>query len=131
MVLCSVICIGLSERDVPLFELPGHTAPCWGYRGDDGGCFSDIVHPARPWPHGSSWGYHGDEGRCYAEVKKVDHQWPVLGTGDVVGCGIEWGRDCVFFTLNGRRLGKMGRKILFFFDNHPAAPPGRLLAAPA
>lgn len=35
----------------------------------------------------------------------------MFGTGDVVGCGIDWtekknGEGVIFFTLNGLRLGK-------------------------
>jgi hypothetical protein len=48
----------------------------------------------------------GDGGRCYVEDTELDHLWPEFGTGDVVGCGIEWTHDWIYFTLNGKRLGK-------------------------
>ena len=46
----------------------------------------------------SSWGYHEDGG--------IDHPWPEFGAGDVARSGIEWEHDRIYFTLNGKRLGK-------------------------
>lgn len=51
-------------------------------------------------------------GRCYAENINLNHSWPQFGTGDVVGCGIEWSHDQIYFTLNGTRLGKFETNYL-------------------
>ncbi|KAE9381048.1 ankyrin [Stipitochalara longipes BDJ] len=102
-----VIAVGVSEKDIPTFKLPGHSAPSWGFRGDDAGCFEHKPKEGMVWPHGASWGYHGDDGYCYAEGEKRMLGWPKFGTGDTVGCCIDWrGKEesVVFFTLNGTRL---------------------------
>lgn len=58
------------------------------------------------WDSGS-WGYHGDDGGLFSQ----DGDSPAgdaetYGTGDVIGCGITTSTGMIFFTKNGRRLGK-------------------------
>lgn len=104
-----IVCIGVTEKDIPTFYLLGHSKPYWGYRGDDG-CFVEVPDAGKPWPNGSSWGYHGDDGFCFAEARKQDFGWPKVSNQDVIGCGIEWKKDRLFFTKNGQRLGKSSSK---------------------
>ncbi len=52
----------------------------------------------------NSIGYSSD-GRVYAGKKALAQvRLPLVGTGDVVGCGIDSMHDQVFFTLNGQLL---------------------------
>ena len=57
------------------------------------------------WSHGS-WGYHGDDGKKF-ESGIGSTYGPVYGTGDVIGCGIDWKTESVFYTKNGESLGKV------------------------
>ena len=58
--------------------------------------------------HATSWGYHGDDG------KKLHDGYSQRGlryakgytADDTVGCGINMQTGKVFFTLNGKNLGK-------------------------
>ena len=61
--------------------MPGWHATSWGYQGDDGMKF-----------HGSTV-----QGMRYAEGYTAN---------DTVGCGINMQTGKVFFTLNGKNLGK-------------------------
>lgn len=104
-----MIVIGISEKDIPTFQLPGLCKNRWGYRGDDGGCFEHKPAEGLEWPHGSNWGYHGDDGHCYAQGEQHKLNWKEFGTGDTVGCGVEWkrnkeGKSVIYFTRNGDRL---------------------------
>lgn len=55
--------------------------------------------------HGkTSWGYHGD-GAGFAEGYYII-EWPKFSEGDVVGCGVDWDKDSMFFSRNGKKLGK-------------------------
>ncbi|KAL1739540.1 concanavalin A-like lectin/glucanase domain-containing protein [Schizophyllum fasciatum] len=69
------ISIGFSGKDVKLARLPG-----WE-------------------PH--SWGYHGDDGCSFAAERGGTKYGPMFGTGDVVGCGIDFTINRAFYTKNG------------------------------
>ena len=56
------------------------------------------------WEPGT-FGYHGDDGRKYHARGSGEPYGPRFGTGDVVGCGIDWEAKEVFFTKNGLYLG--------------------------
>jgi len=72
--------IGLGTKSFPLDgKQPGWTRDSYGYHGDDGNKF-----------HG------GGLGRAYG---------PGFGAGDVVGCGLNYHNNKVFFTKNGQFLG--------------------------
>lgn len=56
-----------------------------------------------------SWGYHGDDGKKFLEGnsgESVSNHDDVYGTGDVVGCGVDFVTSSAFFTKNGEKLGK-------------------------
>ena len=58
------------------------------------------------WLYGS-WGYHGDDGKLFTGVShKGDPYGPTYGTDDVVGCGFEKNTNTIYFTKNGKHLGK-------------------------
>ena len=58
------------------------------------------------WSHGS-WAYYGRRGNKYGDNYESGTYGPVYGTGDVIGCGIDWKTGIVFFTKNGESLGKI------------------------
>lgn len=46
------------------------------------------------------------DGTCLPDT--MPYYWrvdcgPKYSSGDIVGCGIDWKRDCYFFTLNGQK----------------------------
>ncbi|EIN13456.1 SPRY-domain-containing protein [Punctularia strigosozonata HHB-11173 SS5] len=73
------ISIGFSAAEVRLSRLPG-----WEQR---------------------SWGYHGDDGYSFAAEKSGTKYGPTFGTGDVIGCGIDFSTQRAFYTKNGAFLG--------------------------
>lgn len=77
------ITVGLGPRSFPLTTQVGTGHGSVGFRGDDGKKY-----------RGSSEG--ASSGACYG---------PFFGTGDVVGCGISFHNNTVFYTKNGRSLG--------------------------
>ena len=56
--------------------------------------------------HNHSWGYHGDDGNGYSEFWEGVPYGPLYGTGDIVGCGVDFKSKTAFFTKNGEKLGK-------------------------
>ncbi|KAI1126079.1 ankyrin repeat-containing domain protein [Nemania abortiva] len=56
-----------------------------------------------------STGYHGDDGSLYessSDYEPVIQTGKKFGGGDTVGCGIDWDKDSVYYTLNGVLVGK-------------------------
>ncbi|KAI0431062.1 ankyrin repeat-containing domain protein [Xylaria sp. FL1042] len=59
-------------------------------------------------PSAVSWGYHSDDGsvRCGAssntDVERND-DWR-YGAGDIVGCGVDYTRQEIWFTRNGKKI---------------------------
>lgn len=76
------ITVGLSDKSFLLNRQPGWEANSYGYRGEDG---KKFVGSSRGEPYG-----------------------PSFGKGDVVGCGIHYLKQYVFFTRNGVNLGNAG-----------------------
>jgi hypothetical protein len=53
-----------------------------------------------------SWGYHGDDGGLHYNDDRSHREYgPTYGEGDTIGCGVDYQRGHIFFTLNGRYLG--------------------------
>lgn len=77
--------IGFSTRNVQLSRLPG-----W---------------------EPMSWGYHGDDGNSFAGQSDGSPYGPVFGTGDVIGCGVDFTEGMAFYTKNGEFLKKVFRDL--------------------
>lgn len=53
-----------------------------------------------------SVGYHGDNGQVYQEAARGTHDTRLtFGTGNTIGCGINYGTSEYFFTLDGNIIG--------------------------
>ncbi len=64
------------------------------------------IHSRMPGWDSLSFGYHGDDGGIFhSSGGMVEHFGPTFGKGDIVGCGIDYVAQAIFFTLNGKFLG--------------------------
>ncbi|PPQ72669.1 hypothetical protein CVT26_002885 [Gymnopilus dilepis] len=54
----------------------------------------------------NSWGYHGEDGHALAADKTGSQYGPAFGSGDIVGCGIDFTTFKAFYTKNGAFLGE-------------------------
>ena len=55
---------------------------------------------------GQSYGYHGDDGGIFHDSGRMERPFgPEYGPGDTIGCGLDYVRGGIFFTLNGDFLG--------------------------
>ncbi|KAI8095188.1 hypothetical protein BDF21DRAFT_447511 [Thamnidium elegans] len=58
-----------------------------------------------------SWGYHGENGNIYAGPGTEKAYGPSYGTGDIIGCGIDFRDMSAFYTKNGLYLGTAFKNI--------------------
>jgi hypothetical protein len=58
----------------------------------------------------SSWGYHSDGKKCNDNVRGEAYG-PPFTAGDIIGCGVNYAKQEVFFTLNGALLGTAFRRL--------------------
>lgn len=64
------------------------------------------VHSRMPGWDRKSYGYHGDDGGIFHSSGGMVKQFgPQFGPGDTIGCGIDYAKKGIFFTLNGTFLG--------------------------
>ncbi|XP_010681236.2 ran-binding protein M homolog [Beta vulgaris subsp. vulgaris] len=59
----------------------------------------------------NSYGYHGDDGLLYRGHGKGETFGPTFTTGDVVGGGINYASEGVFFTKNGHVVGTVYKDV--------------------
>ncbi|KAI8580251.1 hypothetical protein K450DRAFT_237574 [Umbelopsis ramanniana AG] len=52
-----------------------------------------------------SWGYHGDDGHSFCSSGNGKPYGPKFGTGDTIGCGVNFQDMSAFYTKNGVDLG--------------------------
>eukprot|EP00128_Syssomonas_multiformis_P017080 Colp12_sorted_trinity150504_noHs@2266 len=71
--------IGVCAPSCPLSQLPGWGKNSYGYHGDDGSAFSSSGH-------GNPFG-------------------PTYSSGDIVGCGVNFLDQTIFYTKNGNWIG--------------------------
>ncbi|KAF7306438.1 Ran-binding protein [Mycena indigotica] len=88
------ISIGFGGKDVKLSRLPG-----W---------------------EPNSWGYHGDDGCSFAAEKTGSPFGPTYGTGDTIGCGIDFSANQAFFTKNGSFIGTVFKDVGKTMDLYPS-----------
>ncbi|KAI9031748.1 concanavalin A-like lectin/glucanase domain-containing protein [Phycomyces nitens] len=66
-----------------------------------------------------SWGYHGDDGHSFAGSGIGTVYGPFFTTGDVVGCGINFADQSVFYTKNGTMIGTAFHSLCLPQDVYP------------
>ncbi|CAH8665229.1 unnamed protein product [Dicrocoelium dendriticum] len=60
-----------------------------------------------------SYGYHSNNGNIYHGAQDLTMSAPTFGEADVIGCGVNFVTNCLFFTKNGIFLGPInaGKKL--------------------
>ncbi|KAI0820628.1 SPRY-domain-containing protein [Trametes gibbosa] len=59
----------------------------------------------------NSWGYHADDGWAFPGHKEGSAYGPTFDTGDVIGCGVDFSQNRVFYTKNGSFLGMVFENV--------------------
>ncbi|KAI8984413.1 hypothetical protein BDF20DRAFT_986304 [Mycotypha africana] len=70
-----------------------------------GFCTSESKLDKLPGHDKFSIGYHGIDGQLYSKSIKQNQELPSFTIGDIIGCGINFAHETVFFTKNGVLLG--------------------------
>ncbi|KAL0084816.1 hypothetical protein F4703DRAFT_1929086 [Phycomyces blakesleeanus] len=66
-----------------------------------------------------SWGYHGDDGHSFAGSGTGKVFGPFFTTGDVIGCGVNFADQSVFYTKNGAMIGTAFHSLRLTLDIYP------------
>lgn len=67
-----------------------------------------------------SYGYHSDDGGIYHGLgSQLSKFGPSFGSGDIVGCGIDYRDHSIFYTLNGEFLGKAFKDVNTGMELYP------------
>ena len=66
---------------------------------------SDFTESEMPGHNSSSYGYHGDDGNLWFDSNTVNDTWETWYEGDVIGCGINFENQSIFYTRNGSFIG--------------------------
>ncbi|KAF8139873.1 SPRY-domain-containing protein [Boletus edulis] len=68
----------------------------------------------------NSWGYHGESGIICSGDKNGLPFGTTFGVGDIIGCGIDFTQNKVFYTKNGSLLGSVFENVGKDCDLYPA-----------
>ncbi|GBE60335.1 SPRY domain-containing protein, putative [Babesia ovata] len=87
--------------------------------------FSDGSYHLNRYPGSevSSVGYRGENGHVSLGSGKWESYGPAYEKGDTVGCGINYLKQCYFFTRNGKYQGDAGK--IHHCDNFPTVGLGQ------
>ncbi|KAJ6627007.1 hypothetical protein B0H10DRAFT_1997686 [Mycena sp. CBHHK59/15] len=89
-------------------------------KGNKGLAGKDVRLSRLPGWEQNSWGYHGDDGCSFAAEKNGTPFGPTFGTGDTIGCGIDFSTYQAFFTKNGTLIGSAFKDIGKSSDLYPS-----------
>ncbi|KAF8203757.1 concanavalin A-like lectin/glucanase domain-containing protein, partial [Pholiota molesta] len=67
----------------------------------------------------NSWGYYGDDGSSLSAEKSGAQFGPSYGVGDIIGCGIDFTTNKVFYTKNGALIGHAFDNVGKTIDLYP------------
>ena len=76
-----------------------------------GFCHQSVCLNRLPGWESDSWGYHGDDGRSFCCQGSGKPYGPTFSAGDVIGCGVHFGKGTGFYTKNGVHLGTAFRDL--------------------
>ena len=94
------VALGLIPEEYVLPDVLGVDENGVANRVEGGWDFGMVWHS---WPAGYSYTYHGDTGKVWHEkIGKIGGCF--LQLNDVVGCGYNYEKSHIFFTLNGQQL---------------------------
>ncbi|KAH0838642.1 hypothetical protein J3R83DRAFT_6967 [Lanmaoa asiatica] len=68
----------------------------------------------------NSWGYHGESGTICSGDKNGLSFGTTFGVGDIIGCGIDFTQNRIFYTKNGSLLGTVFENVGKDCDIFPA-----------
>lgn len=107
----SILKPGEGNNDADLLLQPQGPSPVYRTSHNDcvavGVATKDFqVHSRMPGWDRQSFGYHGDDGGIFHATGGMLKQFgPKFGSGDTIGCGIDYLSKGIFYTLNGKFLG--------------------------